>query len=77
MYRRFIEETTDFKIQKLAIVNIPKEDGKELSFFEIDSKLIKNERYFKGFRAIKYLADTETKFKENLKKWKKENKINV
>ena len=71
MYRRFIEETTDFKIQKLAIVNIPKEDGKELSFFEIDSKLIKNERYFKGFRAIKYLADTETKFKENLKKWKK------
>ena len=77
MYRRFIEETTDFKIQKLAIVNIPKEDGKELSFFEIDSKLIKNERNFKGFRAIKYLADTETKFKENLKKWKKENKINV
>ena len=46
-------------------------------FFEIDSKLIKNERYFKGFRAIKYLADTETKFKENLKKWKEENKINV
>ena len=77
MYRRFIEETTDFKIQKLAIVNIPKEDGKELSFFEIDKKLIKNERYFKAFRAIKYLADTESKFKDDLKKWKKENKINV
>ena len=77
MYRRFIEETTDFKIQKLAIVNIPKEDDKELSFFEIDKKLIKNERYFKAFRAIKYLADTEVKFKDDLKKWKKENKINA
>ena len=77
MYRRFIEETTDFKIKKLAIVNIPKEDGKDVSFFEIDKKLIKNERYFKAFRAVKYLADAESKFKDDLKKWKKENKINV
>lgn len=77
MYRRFIEETTDFKIQKLAIVNIPKEEGKPLSFFEIDKKLIKNERYFKAFRAIKYLHKTESQFKDDLKKWKKENKINV
>ena len=77
MYRRFIEETTDFKIQKLAIVNIPKENGKDVSFFEIDKKLIKNERYFKAFRAVKYLATTESKFKDDLKKWKKENKINV
>ena len=77
MYRRFIEETTDFKIKKLAIVNIPKEDGKDVSFFEIEKKLIKNERYFKAFRAVKYLADAESKFKDDLKKWKKENKINV
>ena len=77
MYRRFIEETTHFKIQKLAIVNIPKEDGKPLSYFEINSKLIKNERYFKAFEAIKCLSDTESQFKEDLKQWKKENKINV
>ena len=77
MYRRFIEETTDFKIRKLAIVNIPKEEGKPLSFFEIDKKLIKNERYFKAFEAIKCLFDTESQFKEELKQWKKENKINV
>ena len=51
-----LEETTDFKIKKLAIVNIPKEDGKDVSFFKIDKKLIKNERYLKAFRAVKYLA---------------------
>tara|TARA_R100001591_G_scaffold31464_1_gene42418 strand:+ start:889 stop:1686 length:798 start_codon:yes stop_codon:yes gene_type:complete len=77
MYRRFIEETTDFKIRKLAIVNIPKEEDKELSFFEIDRKIIKSERYFKAFEAIKCLSDTESQFKEDLKKWKKEKKINV
>lgn len=77
MYRRFIEETTDYKIQKLAIVNIPKEDSKPLSFFEINSKFIKNQRYFKAFEAIKCLSDTESQFKEDLKQWKKENKINV
>jgi hypothetical protein len=77
MYRRFIEETTDFKIQKLAIVNIPKEEKKDLSYFEINRKLIKSERYFKAFEAIKCLSDTESQFKQDLKKWKKEKKINV
>ena len=77
MYKRFIEETTDFKIRKRAIVNIPKEENKELSFFEIDRKIIKSERYFKAFQAIKCLFDTESQFKEDLKKWKKEKKINV
>ena len=35
MYRRFIEETTNFKIQKLAIVNIPKEPQKEVSMYMV------------------------------------------
>ena len=35
MYRRFIEETTDFKIQKLAIVNIPKENGQRCLVFYV------------------------------------------
>lgn len=38
MYRRFIEETTDFKIRKLAIVNIPKEEDKQLSFLKLIKK---------------------------------------
>ena len=45
--------------------------------FEIDRKIIKSERYFKAFQAIKCLFDTESQFKEALKKWKKEKKINV
>jgi len=73
MYRRFIEETTDFKIQKLAIVNIPKEIEKPVSMFVVDV----DESYFKGFKAIKYLNDLEIKFKDKLKTWKKENKKNV
>jgi hypothetical protein len=73
MYRRFIEETTNFKIQKLAVVNIPKEPEKEVSMFIVKI----DESYFKAFRAIKYLNKLECKFKDDLKKWKKENKRNV
>ena len=72
MYRRFIEETTNFKIQKLAIVNIPKEPEKEVSMF-----IVKAKEYFKAFQAITYLDNMESKFKDDLKKWKKENKANV
>lgn len=73
MYRRFIEETTDFKIQKLAIVNIPKEPLKKVSMMVIQI----DESYFKAFKAIRYLNKQESKFKDKLKKWKKENKQNV
>ena len=73
MYRRFIEETTNFKIQKLAVVNIPKEPEKEVSMFIVKI----DESYFKAFRAIKYLNKLESKFKDDLKKWKKEIKRNV
>ena len=73
VYRRFIEETTDFKIQKLAIVNIPKEIDKEVSMFILDIK----DNYFKGFKAIQYLNKLEIEFKNKVKNWKKENKINV
>ena len=73
MYRRMIEETTNFKIQKLAVVNIPKEPEKEVSMFIVKI----DESYFKAFRAIKYLNKLQCKFKDDLKKWKKENKRNV
>ena len=45
MYKRFIEETTDFKIQKLAIVNIPKEPPENARL----CILYKLAGYFKGF----------------------------
>jgi len=73
MYRRFIEETTDFKIQKLAVVNIPKEPQKEVSIYII--KL--DEKYFKGFKAMKYIDKLESEFNADLKQWKKENKKNA
>lgn len=73
VYRRFIEETTDFKIQKLGIVKIPKETEKPISMMVIDI----DESYFKGFKAIRYLNKLEITFKEKLKQWKKENKKNV
>ena len=56
MYRRFIEETTDFKIQKLAIVNIPKEPLKKVSMMVIEI----DESYFKAFKAIRYLNKQES-----------------
>ena len=70
MYRRFIEETTDFKIQKLAIVNIPKEPQKNVSMYIVKI----DESYFKGFEAMTYLDELESKFNQELKQWKKENK---
>ena len=73
MYRRFIEETTDFKIQKLAIVNIPKEPQKEVSMYIIKI----DESYFKGFKAMTYLEQLESNFNNDLKKWKKENNKNA
>ncbi len=70
MYRRFIEETTDFKIQKLAIVHIPKEPQRPVTKYIIKI----NESYFKGFEAMTYLDELESKFNQELKQWKKENK---
>ena len=73
MYRRFIEETTDFKIQKLAIVNIPKEYNKKVSMYVLKI----DDSYFKGFEAMTYLDQLESNFNNDVKKWKEENKKNV
>ena len=73
MYRRFIEETTDFKIQKLAIVNIPKEPEKEVSMYILKI----DDAYFKGFEAMTYLDQLESNFNNDVKKWKQENKKNA
>ena len=70
MYKRFIEETTDFKIQKLAIVHIPKEPKRPVTKYIVKI----DESYFKGFEAMTYLDELENKFNQELKQWKKENK---
>ena len=72
-YRRFLEETTDFKIQKLAIVNIPKEYNKKVSMYVLKI----DDSYFKGFEAMTYLDQLESNFNNDVKKWKEENKKNV
>tara|TARA_R100000655_G_C2942502_1_gene185922 strand:- start:35 stop:838 length:804 start_codon:yes stop_codon:yes gene_type:complete len=76
-YRRFIEETTEFKVPRLAIVNIPKEVGKKITMYEVPKDRTKQQVYFKSFRAMRYLANVESKFRKDISKWKKENKTNV
>ena len=76
-YRRFIEETTEFKVPRLAIVNIPKEVGKDITMYEVPKDRTKQQVYFKSFRAMRYLANVESKFRKDISKWKKENKTNV
>ena len=73
MYRRFIEETTDFKIQKLAIVNIPKEYDEKVTVYVLQI----DDSYFKGFEAMKYLDQLESDFNDKIKTWKKENNKNA
>ena len=72
-YRRFIEETTDFKISYLGIVNVPKDSNKEVSMM----KLKIDDALFRGFKASRYLENLELKFNDKVKKWKKENKRDV
>ena len=67
-YRRFLEETTDFKITYLGIVNVPKEPSKQVSMM----KLKIDDAYFRGFKASKYLEGLESK----LTKVKKKKRIN-
>ena len=54
----------------MAIVNIPKEYNKKVSMYVLKI----DDSYFKGFEAMTYLDQLESNFKEDLKKWKEENK---
>ena len=53
-----------------GIVNIPKEPQKNVSMYIVKI----DESYFKGFEAMTYLDELESKFNQELKQWKKENK---
>ena len=51
-YKSFLEESTDYKISKLAIVNIPKDPNKNISMWALNMK--HESKYFKAFRCAMY-----------------------
>ena len=59
-YRKLVEDSTNLKIEFLAVINIPKEPVKdvEMRIFQIKPK------YLKGFKACKYLSSLEEDFKQ-------------
>ena len=59
-YKKLVEDSTDLKVEFLAVINIPKEPVKDVSMrvFEIKPK------YLKGFKACKYLNSLEEDFKK-------------
>ena len=59
-YKKLVEDSTDLKVEFLAVINIPKEPVKdvEMRIFQIKPK------YLKGFKARKYLNSLEEDFKQ-------------
>jgi len=59
-YKKLVEDSTDLKVEFLAVINIPKEPVKdvEMRIFQIKPK------YLKGFKACKYLNSLEEDFKQ-------------
>ena len=59
-YKKLVEDSTDLKVEFLAVINIPKEPVKdvEMRIFQIKPK------YLKGFKACKYLNSLEEYFKQ-------------
>ena len=67
-YKKLFEDSTNMKISKLAIINVPKEPSKdvEIRYFKISNK------YLKAFRACQYLDKIEADFASRTKEWKKQ-----
>ena len=59
-YKSFLEESTDYKISKLAIVNIPKDPNRKISMWALDMK--HESKYFKAFRCAMYLEKIDKFF---------------
>ena len=59
-YKKLVEDSTDLKVEFLAVINIPKEPVKdvEMRIFQVKPK------YLKGFKACKYLNSLEEDFKQ-------------
>ena len=67
-YKKLVEDSTDLKIEFLAVINIPKEPVKDVSMriFQIKPK------YLKGFKACKYLNSLEEDFRQRNLEYNKE-----
>lgn len=72
-YKKLVEDSTDHKIEFLAVINIPKEPMKDVThrFFEIKPK------YLKGFKACKYLNSYEEDFKKRTLEYNKQRSKNA
>ena len=59
-YKKLVEDSTNLKVEFLAVINIPKEPVKdvEMRIFQVKPK------YLKGFKACKYLNSLEEDFKQ-------------
>ena len=59
-HKKLVEDSTNLKVEFLAVINIPKEPVKdvEMRIFQIKPK------YLKGFKACKYLNSLEEDFKQ-------------
>ena len=66
-YRKMIMDSTDYKIEFLGLVNIPKDAGLPINFRKIK---VKND-YLKAFKLCKQLLDFENDYSKQLSDWKK------
>ena len=60
-------DSTDYKIEFLGLVNIPKDAGLPINFRKIK---VKND-YLKAFKLCKQLLDFENDYSKQLSDWKK------
>jgi len=67
-YKKLVEDSTDYKVEFLAVINIPKEPVKnvEMRIFDIKPK------YLKGFKACKYLNSLEKDFNKRKEEYNKQ-----
>ena len=76
-----LENTKKLALEHFIVSKEPKncESGNILKIDNLESlkAYSKPNEYFKSFQAICYLDKMESKFKEDLKQWKKEKKKNV
>ena len=67
-YKKLVEDSSNLKVEFLAVINIPKEPVKdvEMRIFQMKPK------YLKGFKACKYLNNLEEDFKQRNLQYNKE-----
>ena len=66
-YKKLCEDSTDYKIDYLAVLNVPKEPAKDVSLmsYKITPK------YLKAFKACKYINAIEEDFKKRMNEYNK------